>query len=101
MGRAAVEFAVAGKNAVMPIIVRKSSKPYRWTIGEATLSKVANVEKTLPRNFITRDGFGITAKAREYLAPLIVGEDYPRYRDGLPEYVTLDHALIPKKLAPF
>ncbi len=101
VGRAAVEFAVAGKNAVMPIIVRKSSKPYRWTIGEAKLAKVANVEKTLPRNFITRDGFGITAKAREYLAPLIVGEDYPRYRDGLPEYVTLDHTLIPKRLAAF
>ncbi len=101
VGRAAVEFAVAGKNAVMPIIVRKSNKPYRWMIGEAPLSKVANVEKTLPRNFITRDGFGITAKAREYLAPLIAGEDYPRFRDGLPEYVTIEHTLIKKRLAPF
>jgi len=101
VGRAAVEFALAGKNAVMPIIVRKSSKPYRWTIGEAPLAKVANVEKKMPRNFITRDGFGITSKAREYLQPLIVGEDYPRYRNGLPEYVTLKNQLIPKKLASF
>ncbi len=84
VGRAAVEFAVAGKNAVMPIIVRKSSKPYRWTIGEAPLSKVANVEKKMPRNFITRDGFGITPRAREYLEPLIAGEDYPRYSVGCP-----------------
>ena len=101
VGRAAVEFALAGKNALMPIIVRKSSKPYRWTIGEAPLAKVANVEKKMPRNFITRDGFGITSKAREYLQPLIVGEDYPRYRNGLPEYVTLKNQLIPKKLASF
>ena len=101
VGRAAVEFALAGKNAVMPIIVRKSSKPYRWTIGEAPLSKVANVEKKMPRNFITRDGFGITQKAREYLQPLIAGEDYPRYKSGLPEYVTLKNQLIPKKLGAF
>ncbi len=99
VGRAAVEFAVAGKNAVMPIIVRKSSKPYRWTIGEAPLAKVANVEKKMPRNFITRDGFGITPKARDYLEPLIAGEDYPRYKNGLPEYVTLKNQLVPKKLA--
>ena len=101
VGRSAVEFAVAGKNAVMPIIVRKSSKPYRWTIGEAPLAKVANVEKKMPRNFITRDGFGITQKAREYLQPLIAGEDYPRYKSGLPQYVTLKNQLIPKKLGAF
>jgi 6-phosphofructokinase len=101
VGRAAVEFAVAGKNAVMPIIVRTSTKPYRWTIGEAPLAKVANVEKKMPRSFITRDGFGITQKARNYLAPLITGEDYPRYKNGLPEYVELKNQLVPKKLAPY
>jgi len=101
VGRAAVEFAIAGKNAVMPIIVRKSSKPYRWTIGEAPLAKVANVEKKMPRSFITRDGFGITRKARDYLEPLIAGEDYPRYKNGLPDYVALKNQLVPKKLAPF
>ncbi len=101
VGRAAVEFAVAGKNAVMPIIVRKSSKPYRWTIGEVKLAKVANVERKMPRSFITRDGFGITQKARDYLAPLIAGEDYPRYQQGLPDYVTLKNRLVPKKLPPF
>jgi len=101
VGRAAVEFAIAGKNAVMPIIVRKSAKPYRWTIGEVPLAKVANVEKMMPRNFITRDGYGITAKARDYLEPLIAGEDYPRYSDGLPDYVTLKNQLLAKKLPPF
>ena len=71
-------------NAVMPAIVRKSSKPYRWKIGRSPLAEVANVEKMLPRDFITADGFGITAACRRYLAPLIAGEDYPPYRDGLP-----------------
>jgi 6-phosphofructokinase 1 len=101
VGRAAVEFAVKGKNAVMPIIVRKSSKPYRWVIGEAELSKVANVERKMPRDFISKDGFGITAKAREYLAPLIAGEDYPAYKNGLPTYVTLKNQLVSKRLPPF
>jgi ATP-dependent phosphofructokinase / diphosphate-dependent phosphofructokinase len=101
VGRAAVEFALAGKNAVMPIIVRNRAKPYRWSIGDVPLAKVANVEKKMPRNFITRDGFGITQKAREYLEPLIGGEDYPRYTNGLPQYVTLKNQLVPKKLAPF
>ncbi len=101
VGRAAVEFAVAGKNAVMPVIVRERNKPYRWRIGDVALAKVANVEKKMPRNFITKDGFGITAKARQYLEPLIAGEDYPRYVAGLPDYVTLKNQLIPKKLPPF
>ena len=101
VGRAAVEFAIEGKNAVMPIIVRKSSKPYRWSIGEAPLAKVANVERKMPRDFITDDGFGITAKARAYLAPLIAGEDYPTYKAGLPNYVTLKNQLVPKRLPPF
>jgi 6-phosphofructokinase 1 len=101
VGQAAVEFAVSGKNGVMPIIVRKSSRPYRWVIGEAPLGRIANVERTVPRSFITKDGFGITAKAREYLAPLIAGEDYPPYRDGLPRYARLGAKLVKKKLPPF
>lgn len=98
MGKAAMEFALAGKNAVMPTIVRKSNKPYRWTIGEVKLSRVANVEKMMPKNYITKDGFGITAKCREYLEPLIKGEDYPPYKNGLPQYVQLKNIAVAKKL---
>ena len=82
----------------MPAITRISDKPYRWKIAEAPLDKVANVEKMLPRDFITGDGFGITEKARRYLAPLIRGEDPPPYRDGLPQYVRLKNVAVPKKL---
>jgi 6-phosphofructokinase 1 len=86
----------------MPIVVRSSDKPYRWKVGEASLAKVANREKMMPRRFISSDGFGITAAARRYLEPLIRGEDYPPYaRDGLPKYVRLKNLLVPKKLAPF
>jgi len=99
VGKAAVEFAVAGHNAVMPAIERTSDKPYRWKIAVAPLVSVANVEKMLPRNFITADGFGITAKARAYLAPLIRGEDFPPFKDGLPQYVRLKNVAVPKKLA--
>jgi 6-phosphofructokinase 1 len=98
LGKAAVEFALAGKNAVMPTIVRTSDSPYRWKIGEAKLSKVANVEKFMPKAFISRDGFGITPKARKYLLPLIAGEDHPKYKNGLPQYVTLKNQLVAKKL---
>ena len=98
MGKAAVEFAVAGKNAVMPTIVRESSTPYKWHTGEANLGDVANVEKKMPRDFITEDGFGITAAAREYFAPLILGEDYPPYHNGLPDYARLQKTLAAKKL---
>jgi len=102
VGKAAVELALKGKNAVMPVIVRKSAKPYRWSIGEAPLTAVANQEKKLPRNFITADGFGITAACRSYLQPLIRGEDYPPYRDGLPTYVTLKGVSVVKRLrTPF
>ena len=102
VGKAAVELALKGRNAVMPVIIRKSSKPYRWGIGEAPLSAVANKEKKLPRNFITADGFGITAAARAYLLPLIGGEDYPPYRHGLPAYAALKGAGVPKRLrTPF
>jgi 6-phosphofructokinase 1 len=89
VGTKAVELALAGENAVMPIIVRTSDKPYRWTIDKVKLSRVANREKTMPRNFITKDGFGITGRCRSYLEPLIQGEDYPPYRRGLPRYVRL------------
>src|SRR5271165_4960985 len=98
VGKAAVELAVKGRNAVMPVIVRKSHAPYRWSIGEAPLAAVANVEKKLPRNFITADGFGITAACRRYLMPLIGGEDYPPYRSGLPAYVELKGHAVPRRV---
>ena len=98
LGRAAVEMALAGDNAVMPTIVRLADEPYRWEIGQATLSEVANVEKKMPRDFITADGYGITEACRRYLRPLILGEDYPPYVDGLPQYVTLKNVAVPKKL---
>jgi len=102
MGKAAVDLALEGKSGVMPIVVRTSDKPYRWKVGEADLAKVANKEKMMPRSFISKDGFGITAAARRYLEPLIHGEDYPPYgRDGLPKYVRLKNILVPKKLEPF
>ncbi len=98
VGKAAVEFAVKGHNAVMPAIERTSDKPYRWKIGMAPLSKVANVERMMPKNFISRDGFGITPKGRAYLEPLIKGEDYPPYKNGLPQYVRPKGVAVPKKL---
>jgi 6-phosphofructokinase 1 len=98
MGKAAVELALAGENAVMPTIVRKSSKPYRWAVGSVPLAKVANQEKLMPRNFISKDGFAITAACRTYLAPLIRGEDYPPYKDGLPSYVSLRNQRVTKRL---
>ena len=102
MGKSAVEFALQGHNSVMPTVERTSSKPYRWKVGMAPLSKVANVEKMMPKNFITKDGFGITEKCREYLAPLMKGEDYPPYgTDGLPKYVTLKNVAVEKKLEKF
>jgi 6-phosphofructokinase len=102
VGKAAVELALKGRNAVMPVIVRKSSKPYRWSIGEAPLSAIANQEKKVPRDFITADGFGITTACRRYLLPLIGGEGYPPYHNGLPAYVTLKGASVAKRLrTPF
>lgn len=98
VGRAAVEFAVAGKNAVMPAIERRNTRKYSWTISEAPLKKVANVEKKMPRRFITRDGFGITPSARDYLQPLIEGEAYPPYKDGLPQFARLKLVPVAKKL---
>lgn len=98
LGKAAVLLALAGKNAIMPILVRESNNPYRWSIGEAPLEKVANVEVKIPRHYITEDGFGITAACREYLSPLINGEDYPPYHNGLPCYVKLKNVGVEKKL---
>ena len=100
-GKVAVEFAIKGHNAVMPAIKRLSSKPYKWKIGMAKLSKVANIEKMMPANFITKDGFGITERCRTYLVPLIKGEDYPAYKDGLPKYVRLKNIGVKKKLSNF
>jgi 6-phosphofructokinase 1 len=97
-GRAAVEFALAGKNAVMTTIVRESNNPYKWHVGEAALEAVANTEKYLPKEFISADGFGITNACREYLLPLIAGEAYPPYKNGLPAYVRTQNNLVAKKL---
>jgi 6-phosphofructokinase len=99
VGCAAVEFAIAGKNAVMPAIRRLNDDPYRWDIIEAPLPEVANREKLLPPHFISADGFGITEAAHRYLAPLIVGEAYPPFRNGLPDYVKLRNVAVPKRLA--
>jgi len=99
VGCAAVEFAIAGQSAVMPAIRRLSDAPYRWDIIAAPLAEVANREKLLPLDFISADGFGITEAARRYLAPLIVGEAYPPFKNGLPDYVKLQNVAAPKKLA--
>ena len=101
LGRKAVELALQGHNAVMPTIERLSDAPYKYRIGVAPLAKVANVEKFMPRDFITKDGFGITEKCRRYLLPLIQGEDYPRFANGLPRYVSLKNVAVPKKLPVF
>ncbi len=102
VGKAGVEYALAGKNAVMPVIVRTSDAPYRWKIEPAALSKVANHEKTLPKNYIRRDGYGITEAARRYLEPLIRGEDPPPSgKDGLPKYVRLKNVAVKQKLAAY
>ena len=99
VGKAAVQFALKGHNAVMPVIVRTSDAPYRWKIEAAPLSKIANQEKKMPNGFLRKDGYGITAAARKYLEPLIRGEAYPPYgRDGLPKYVSLKNVAVKKKL---
>ena len=99
VGRAAVECALNGQNAVMPVIVRDSDAPYRWHVDIAPLHRIANHEKTMPKGFIRKDGYGITAAARRYLQPLIAGEAYPPYgRDGLPLYVSPARSLLRRKL---
>ena len=101
VGKAAVRFALSGENAVMPIIKRISSNPYSWEIDKVKLSKVANVEKKLPQNFITKDGFGVTEACKNYLRPLIQGEAYPPYKDGVIETASLKNKLLKKKLKTF
>ena len=101
VGKAAIEFAIEGKNAVMPTIVRLADAPYRWEIGSVALKEVANVEKMMPPEFISEDGFGITPACRAYLQPLIAGEDYPPYHNGLPDYGVLKKQFIEKKLPEF
>ena len=98
MGKAAVQYAIKGHNSVMPTVVRVSNKPFKWKVGMASLNKVANVEKMMPKNFISKDGFGITQACRNYLLPLIKGEDYPPYKDGMPRYVRPQNVAVPKKL---
>jgi len=98
VGKAAVELALRGEDAVMPTIERKSDRPYRWTIGKVALSKVANREKGVPRRFIGKDGFSITEACRRYLAPLIQGEDYPPYKNGLPDYAVLKNKPVERRL---
>ncbi|MDH5360642.1 MAG: 6-phosphofructokinase [Gammaproteobacteria bacterium] len=101
LGKKAVELAIKGENSVMPTVDRISDSPYKYKIGMAPLSKVANVEKFMPKNFISKDGFGITEKCKAYLYPLIQGEDYPKYKKGLPVYVTLKNVAVEKKLPEF
>ncbi|MCU7800121.1 MAG: 6-phosphofructokinase [gamma proteobacterium symbiont of Lucinoma myriamae] len=101
LGEAGVKFALEGDNAIMPTVDRISNNPYEWKIGKAPLSEVANVEKMMPMDFITEDGFGITQKCKEYLLPLIEGEDYPPYENGLPKYVVLKNQSVAKKLPDF
>lgn len=101
LGKAAVEYALAGKKNVMLTVVRESSTPYRWSIGTAPLADVANIEAKMPMNFITEDGFGITQACRDHMLPLIQGEAYPPYQNGLPQYVILKNKLVEKKLVEF
>lgn len=98
LGKAAVDFAVAGHNAIMPIIIRGKGKRYSWKIGQAPLADMANTEKMLPRHYISRNGFEVTPAGKAYLAPLILGEDYPPYKNGLPDYVKLKKQQVAKKL---
>ena len=101
LGKAAVEMAIEGKNAIMPAIIRTSNNPYEWEIGYGELKDIANVEKMMPEKYISKDGFSITNECREYLLPLIEGENYPPYNNGLPEYVVLKKSKVTKKLSPF
>lgn len=101
VGKAAVQFALSGENAVMPIIKRTSSNPYSWKIDKVKLSQVANVEKKLPQKFISKNGFGVTEACKNYLRPLIQGEAYPPYKDGVIETASLKNKLVKKKLKMF
>lgn len=98
LGKAAVEYAVKGYNAVMPIVIREQDEPYQWSIGQVPLSEVANQEKAMPAEYIAEDGMGITDACKRYLSPLIQGEAYPDYKNGLPDYVRLKNQLVDKKI---
>jgi len=98
LGKAAVEYAVKGHNAIMPVIIREQDEPYRWSIGQVPLADVANQEKSMPAEYIAEDGMGITAACKRYLSPLIQGEAYPNYVNGLPDYVRLRNQLVAKKI---
>ncbi|WP_136064244.1 6-phosphofructokinase [Modicisalibacter radicis] len=101
VGQKAVELALDGKNAMMPAIKRLSDSPYEWRIEAAPLAEVANKEKYMPRDFIREDGFGITAACRRYLSPLIQGEDFPPFENGLPMVASLKLAKVERKLPEF
>ena len=101
VGKAAVEFASSGENAIMPIIVRKKTKSYSWEVGKVSLSKVANIEKKMPRNFISKDGLGITKSCKNYLGPLIQGEAWAPFEDGVIQTASLKNKLVRKKLKNF
>ena len=98
VGRAAVEYALEGKNSVMVTIDRDDSPNYSWSLGEASLTNIANQEKKMPKNYITSDGYGVTQEGIDYLSPLIQGEDYPPYKNGIPEYTKLKNVPVKKKL---
>jgi 6-phosphofructokinase 1 len=101
VGRAAVEYALEGRNAVMPAIRRRADAPYQWDIEPVDLAEVANVEAPMPREYISADGYGITDACRRYLRPLIAGEDDPPFRDGLPDYARLRNASVAAQCPPF
>jgi 6-phosphofructokinase 1 len=101
LGEAAVELAMQGKNSVMPAIIRTSNNPYTWEMGVGELKDIANVEKMMPMDYISEDGFGITDACREYLQPLIEGENYPPYKNGLPDYVVMKKEMVERKLPTF
>ena len=101
MGKAGVEMALEGKNSIMPAIIRTGNNPYTWEVGAGNLADIANVEKMMPREYISEDGFGISQAGRDYLLPLIQGEDYPPYKNGMPDYVTLKNQIVAKKLETF
>lgn len=101
LGKAAVQYALTGENGILPVIIRTATKPYRWKVGKALLEEVANKEKKVPRDFITRDGFSITEACKNYITPLIQGEDYPAFKYGLPQYSLLKNRLLAKKLRAF
>lgn len=101
LGQKAVELALDGANSVMPTVVREADSPYTWHIGVAELKDVANVEKFMPAEFISADGFHITDACRRYLSPLIQGEAFPPFANGLPQYVRLQNQAVAAKLSAF